>query len=49
MQPQSIDTFTPSRIFCEEARGNVTLPIYTIEDLKPRLRGSVFKGNVTDK
>jgi hypothetical protein len=25
------------------------LPIYTLEDLKPRLRGSVFKGNVTDK
>jgi len=23
--------------------------IYTLEDLKPRLRGSVFKGNVTDK
>jgi hypothetical protein len=22
---------------------------YTLEDLKPRLRGSVFKGNVTDK
>ena len=23
--------------------------VYTLEDLKPRLRGSVFKGNVTDK
>jgi len=28
---------------------NVNVIIYTLEDLKPRLRGSVFKGNVTDK
>jgi hypothetical protein len=32
-----------------ETKEYKTVPFYTIEDLKPRLRGSVFKGNVTDK
>ena len=41
--------FLKKRLIKKGLKTRKNVSIYTLEDLKPRLRGSVFKGNVTDK